>query len=78
MSRIEINSSLGLGLDRLCGPAWVFDEHGRKLGQFVPCVDAAESCPIPEAELQRRAAFALANPEAGKPLAEILSRLEKQ
>jgi hypothetical protein len=77
MSRIEINSSLGLGLDRLCGPVWLYDENGKKLGQFVPCSDAAQSCPIPEAELQRRAAFALANPEAGKPLAEILHRLDQ-
>jgi hypothetical protein len=76
MARIEVNSSLGLGLDRLSAPAWLYDENGRKLGQFLPCVDT-EDCPIPEAELQRRTAFALANPDAGKPLVEILPRLEQ-
>lgn len=76
MSRIEVNSAFGLGLERISEPVDVYDEHGRKLGKFVPHL--VYDCPIPEEELERRAEFARANPGAGKPFSEILKRLEKQ
>jgi hypothetical protein len=75
MPKVEISSSLGLGLERLTEPVDVYDEQGRKLGQFVPVVDPMADCPHSEEELQRRAAKARANPGLGKPLAQIWKEL---
>lgn len=75
MSRIEVNSSFGLGFDQVTVPVDVYDENGRKLGQFLPYEDPMDSCPFSEEELQRRAAKARANP-VGRTFPEILKRLE--
>jgi hypothetical protein len=71
MSRIDVDSTLGLGFDRVVGPTWVYDEHGNKLGQFTPYVDPLASCPYSEEELARRDAAARANPREGKTLEQI-------
>ena len=78
MNRIEIDDALGSQLSGLPGPTDVFDNQGRKLGQFVPYVDPMESCPVSEEELQRRAAKARANPGQGKPLAQIWKELGQE
>ena len=77
MSRIEVNSSFGLGFDRVSVPVDVYDEKGRKLGQFLPHADPMADCPFSEEELARRAAKARANP-VGKTLPEILKQLESK
>jgi hypothetical protein len=71
MTRVEINSALGLGLERFTEPVEVFDEQGRKLGQFVPYVDPMAGCPYSDEELRAAAAKARANPTQGKTLSQI-------
>lgn len=78
MTRIEVNSSFGLGFDRVASPVDVYDENGRPLGRFVPYIATDDQCPLSEEELQRRTAKARANPGVGKTFPEILKRLREQ
>jgi hypothetical protein len=71
MSRIEVNSALGLGFENAVAPVAVFDENGNRLGRFIPEADPMEGCPYTEEELRQHHLEALANPEAGKSLAQF-------
>jgi hypothetical protein len=75
MTQISISTDLGLGLERAQGPLIVTDEHGQVIGQFIPAtrplLKPEDGCPLPEEELRRRMADALANPTQGSSLQEF-------